>query len=237
MTPRIVISTPIDGNAITGTVQSGYALAREAVLHSCATVRGHVPARLMHSCDVVRARNRAARAAVASDMTHVLHWDSDVVPDNAPALLDAMLASGHDFVGAPFPTKSDPPRLNVAGFGRGIGERQGDCLPVPGFGFGFVLTTVAMLRAMCDRYDAADWYYDVTSDGKVHRTIGLFDLRYAHTPPTGHVGAWRERLSEDYSFAHRAIEMGIQPWLYVGEHASVVHVGQYGYRLPKGAVG
>jgi len=233
---RIVISTPIDGTPNTGTVHAGYAAAREAVLHQCAIVLGHIPPKLMFSNDVVRARNRAARVAIASDMTHVLHWDSDVIPDNAPALLAAMLATGYDFVGAPFPTKSDPPRVAIAGHGQKIGERVGDCLPVAGFGFGFCLTSVPMLRVMRDRYDAYDWFYDVTSDGQTHRTVGLFDLRYSYEAPAGHDGPWRERLSEDLSFAHRALEMGIQPWLYVGEHANVAHVGQYAYRLAKGAL-
>ena len=231
---RVAISTPLAGTPATATVHSGYAYARESVIHHCAIVLRHVPSVLLFSNDVVRARNRAARMAVMSDATHILHWDSDVVPDNAPALLGAMLATGLDFVGAPFPTKSDPPRLAIAGFGDKRGERVGDCIPVAGFGFGFCLTSVRMLRAMYERFGPEDWFYDVTSDGKTHRTVGLFDLRYSTETPAGWEGPWRERLSEDYSFASRAREMGVQPWLYVGEHASVAHVGQFVYRLTEG---
>lgn len=236
MKPRIIIATPLDGTPETGTVHAKYAEQRELLRMARGYVTGVVPPVLMTSCDVVRARNRAVYHILdhATECTHVLWWDSDNAPDDAPALVDEMLSKGHDLIAAPYPSKSMPPRIVIAKHQATMGHAENGCIRVAGFGFGFVLMHVSLLVAMTQWFQAEDWYIDVLSSGAFRKAVGLFDLVHSYDEPQGWDsavnGRWRERLSEDMSFCYRARAMGVQPWLYVGPGAPIAHIGQHVFR-------
>jgi hypothetical protein len=221
----------VDGSPETGTVSARYAeglakLARSPNAFS-------VPQTLLMSCDIVRARNRAVRIILEHEFnaTHVLWWDEDVDPGpHVHVIVNALIQSGHDIVGAPYPMKSERGGIPIIKHQAELPDPVDDCVPVAALGFGFMLTSRRALEHMVKHYDDL-WFYDVQNDGSYHRTIGLFDLSYQEQAPIGFEGPWRERLSEDYSFCLRALKCGLQPHMYVGLGTPLAHIGRIGYRF------
>ena len=109
MTYKLVIATPVDGDAVTGPVcANGYAVALAQLLRDNGDVR-LIPAHITYSADIVRARNRLAAMVLREmpDATHVLWWDSDVVPHDM-GIVGRMLATGRPLIGAPYLRKRTP---------------------------------------------------------------------------------------------------------------------------------
>jgi hypothetical protein len=224
MTYRVVIATPVDGDAITGPVcANGYAMALAQLLRDNGDVR-LLPAHITYSKDVVRARNRLA-AMVLREMpeaTHVLWWDSDVVP-HEPYLVGRMLATGRALIGAPYLRKRTPATWTHRPFPgcelpTETNVREG-WMPVRSLGFGFTLTSTELLRTT--GIDAAKEYIDKRTDGTKHRVRGLFDLAYLTDDEGDTV-----QESEDYSFCHRSLDT---PALYIGKGSVLSHVGEFAY--------
>jgi len=223
---RLAIVTPIDGSPTTGQVHAAYDSAKCRLM----SARGGIYEGFM-SADIVRARNRAVGHVRTLDVSHVLWWDSDVAPEveHVVPMVDAMLSLDVPLVGVGYPRKHDDGRIPLVEMGDRprIGANQ--CRPVAAMGFGFMLTSRALLDQMWERYESELWYLDVLTSGKIQRLVGLFDLRYNTQAPHGWVGPWRERLSEDYSFCLRALEMGVQPMMYCGPGTPVKHIGGKAY--------
>jgi hypothetical protein len=63
---KLVIATPVDGDAVTGPVcANGYAVALAQLLRDNGDLR-LIPARITYSTDIVRARNHTSAPALSS---------------------------------------------------------------------------------------------------------------------------------------------------------------------------
>ena len=185
------------------------------------------------SMDLVRARDRQARMALfESDISHVLHWDSDVLPEDL-RIIDRMLETGHDCVGAPYRRKKQKEEypwrpLEVAG------DVVNGCLEVRGLAFGFMLTSRACLEQMWNGYLSTRWYFDVAQQAsgksRAHLTVSMFDLCYTEVAEAPDGQPFRVKLSEDYSFCESYRAIGGKVHMFVAEGAPVGHMGTAVYR-------
>jgi hypothetical protein len=189
-----------------------------------------VPEHVCFDGDVVRARNRLAWYVLREmpDATHVLWWDSDIVPlERTGPLVAALLGSGEDVIGVSYVKKSRPMwthmALNVPTDTDVARGRQ----HVLAVGFGFTLTSTRALREVAA---SVPRYTDMGSDQKeVPGTPDMFDLVRAPHPTRPDV-VWK--LSEDFSFCHRWRELGGNVALYLGDDAALAHVGPHAYVPP-----
>jgi hypothetical protein len=215
VTYRLVIATPVDRQY---GVDPGYAVALAQILRDNADVK-LLPAHITYDVDIVRARNRLA-AMVLREMpeaTHVLWWDSDVVPHDLN-VIGRMLATGAHLIGAPYLRKRLPhawthrPKAGLSS------PSMADVMLVDSIGFGFTITSTDLLRTMGE---IAGRYLDKRTDGTKHAVRGLFDLAYVIDAEGDPV-----QESEDYSFCRRSPEM---PHLYIGPGSLLSHVGSHAY--------
>lgn len=180
------------------------------------------PRTLCYPADIARARSRVVmQARLAGNVTHILWLDSDVVPKRG--FLGAMLETGHDWIGCPYPRKRihwervrptddeqpehlaydyayHPQRLDS------LIERphlavNGGCVAVERLSIGCTLTSMRALNAMWDYFRDADWYTDVV-DGKHYDGVALFGLLFSHTASV-RGKPFRALYSEDYSACER----------------------------------
>jgi hypothetical protein len=183
---------------------------------------GIIDPQILVDDDLVRARSRAVRLFLETTAAHLLFWDSDV-EGSAPALR-GMTAANVDCIAAAYPKK----RLDKWGQARDFalyteGERipfEGDAVPVPAVGLGFMLLSRSLLERMRAHYDAEQHFYDGTD-----RTVALFSL--IRSPDShGTMRLW----PEDYSFCKRVWAIGSKVHLYTGPGAPLAHVGNHVYR-------
>jgi hypothetical protein len=260
---KILLYTPTHGNPESASVSLGFHEASIAFARS--TDIEILAGRMFTSCDLVRARSRAVQQFLVHETaTHLLHWDSDVVGNRSDLvrILDGMLASGHDFVGVPYPRRginwtriaaraleSQPTVAELQAeaydypysFGRsesGEAERvevTAWCVPVEHIGFGFTLTSRACLEKMWNAYAPTLSFGDLV-DGQPTWTVALFQLllppQQAHPPYA--IGSL---LSEDYSFCQRWRDIGGSVQMYVGPGSPLHHVGSSVFRgSPEGLI-
>jgi hypothetical protein len=180
----IVVVTPVRGSdPRTALVSLGFADFRSALVPLTQT-------RVAVTYQPVQARNELARLALLEPkMTHTLWLDDDQWADD-PMIVQRMLDSREDLVGAPYTRKGYPLRFAHKGL---VGaERTGDLLDVAGLGFGFTLTSRRCLEEMTA--EAVRSYVD--DDGKT--IADLFGLLYQDDG----------LLSEDLSFCARWRALG-----------------------------
>jgi hypothetical protein len=219
--------------------------------------------RMFTNCDLVRARSRAVRVALESPtMTHLLHWDADVAGNatDVAGALNAMLESGHDLVGAPYPRRRlrwervarealsgccSPDDLQAAAYDYPYGiadasentlvEVSGGCVRVDWMAMGFTLMTRRCLERMWQHYAPTLSFGDVV-DEHLSWTVALFQLLLPPQSPTPPF-AVGPMLSEDYSFCRRWADIGGECQLYVGPGSPLHHVGPHVYRgVPEGVI-
>lgn len=232
MTARIVIATPTYGDPNSAVVSYAYHRAVRRFEKEGAHVIGD--ASIVFSEDVGRARSRAVWYALQrTGWTHILWWDADVaIQDHG--IVERMLATGYDVVGAPYPRKrpGDPsiPYVPTEEFRR-TGEARVDsktCLEVNALGFGFVLTSRECLERMVEEY-AGEWWTDVRGHSEPHEVVAIF--KQIHTDPVTLPDGtrFREWLTEDYSFCKRWRDIGGKVHMYVGQGTPLGHVGGHVY--------
>ncbi len=181
--------------------------------------------------DVVRARSNAVALVLRDfpEATHVLWWDSDVVPPSLNTIA-RLYQSNYEVVGCPVPRKKIE-RWNereacdftyrVHGEDGATVDRQPDehnCVEVDALPFGLMLTSTRALCEMTERYWDELWY----TDGGLE-AVALFQLMLHGEQHTSQ-GRFRQLLSEDFSFCERWRVMGgrvhmlCEPCAHVGEH-------------------
>jgi hypothetical protein len=185
---------------------------------------GHVdtvPATLTFSADNIRARNRIAHYALHNlpRMKHVLWWDDDQWPYDV-GIVGKMLATGEDFVSAPYVTKEASPRWVHTWYPDKDPYERG-LMQVHNVGFGFTITS----RACLERVSAsAKRYYDTSIKAKIPNIFGLVSEMAYPREATGDPED-ETLLSEDLSFCSRWRAIGGKIWLYAGEGNMVGHAG------------
>lgn len=222
---RLVIATPVDGCSVTGQVSAGYAIALAKLIKD-----NHgldvLPAQITYSTDIVRARNRLAAMVLREmpDASHILWWDSDVVPHDLN-VVRYMLNTGCAVIGAPYLRKMDYPVWAHRGSPPTEDDYTVGIQLVKSLGFGFTITSTEALRVLAESEHVRS-YIDKRAEGPPHRVQGLFDLIY-RTDEDGDV----VQESEDCSFCWRCRDWGIPVSLYLGPGNLLSHIGHHAYRI------
>jgi hypothetical protein len=200
-----------------------------------------------HGTDLVRSRSRLVRQALEKkDISHVLWWDSDVMPrkpNEILPLIKFMLSTDHDIVACPYPQKrvhwdaaSETAREGVnaewGAYNYAVspiklpeGERPKfvkGCTEVTHIGMGFMLCKTSALQKMWDAY-YEELKFDDLWEGTWYETVAMFQL-IIEKNPAGQLSPLR---GEDYSFCERARRLGIKIQMYVGPHSPLDHLGTH----------
>lgn len=218
---RIMVATPVDGVPESAMVPYSHARALSSLKNEMVTdleIAWGDQAYMAYPADLVRARSRAIRQAQEIQATHVLWLDSDIIPK--AGFLGQMLATGHDFVGCPYPRKRIYwDQMRFAGEaeeqayqysyhlndGEDLGPMQvqvtNGCVEVKRVAMGCMLTSMRALSAMVEKYREELWFTDVI-DSKHFDCVAVFQLMMS--PLIDFRGRpFRTLLSEDYSFCER----------------------------------
>jgi hypothetical protein len=251
---RLVIASPVDGMPEASLAATGYQFAVASILAEHRDAALIDPRRLCYPADIVRARCRAVSTArLRGDVTHILWLDTDVVPK--PGFLGAMLATGYDWIGCPYPRKRihwdrvrpEPhEEAEWHAYDYAYHFSSGDassaarvecvngCIPVERLSIGCTLTSMRALNAVWDYFADADWFTDVV-DGRHTNVVSIFGLLMSNT---GLVRGERFRalFSEDYSVCERynvvreaCPSLGFAPIQMLVTHPAD-HVGGHLYR-------
>ena len=149
--------------------------------------------------DIVRGRNRIAAKILRDkpNATHVLWCDDDQWPHTLD-VVDRMVSSGEDVIGAVYTNKREPLRFVfqpwVDGEAPKVDERG--IADVRGVGFGFTMTSRSCLERMAA---SVRWYRDLPDDHDVPNMFEMAYDRYADADVF---------LSEDYAFCKRWRDLG-----------------------------
>lgn len=258
---KILLYTPVHGSPESASISLGYHQASVAFARSVDVEI--LDGRMFTNCDLVRARSRAVRVFLDSPTaTHLLHWDADVVGNltDIRAAIDGMLASGHDFVGAPYPRKKvrwgEVARFAAQRWREGPGDATADELQAAAYDypyrFGAAVDGGAMVQVVsgCVEVDSMAFGFTLTSRACLERLW----KEYAPTLSFGDViddrlywtvalfqlllpeqsatapFAVEPLLSEDYSFCERWRRIGGTVQMYVGAGSPLHHVGSHVFR-------
>jgi hypothetical protein len=228
---KVALATPVDGHPDDALVHLSVQQQQRRVgniLRLDELANGWVG-----SMDLVRARDRLARMALfESDVTHVLNWDCDVHVEDLE-LINRMLETGHDCIGAPYRRKKQKEEYPYRPL-PGDAKVENGCVEVAGLAFGFMLTSRKCLEQMWNAYLESRWYMDVSEqkDGKkmAHLTVSMFDLVYSDPQPGPDGNLWRIKFSEDYSFCDSYRRIGGKVHMFVGEGSPVGHIGSHVFK-------
>jgi hypothetical protein len=230
--PRLIIAVSVDGEYPSAQISIGTAHQLYSMPFTMVRV---------FSEDVVRARNRLAQTVLdTTDATHVLWWDTDTFVPDVQGTLDAMLASGHDVIGAAYARKRKPRASVGVPLVTGSNETLPDGAKIremSAIGFGFTLTSKAALTYVGQ---FADDYIDVLASGDRVRTANRFGLAYRHLgtyPGDNELGLCEcdngpchhvELVSEDYSFCLRWRKLGKRIFM-IEPSTPLQHMGMHAY--------
>jgi hypothetical protein len=226
---KLAIAMPVEGPPETARVHYGVQLAIRKLGN---VVRlDDSPTLITGNVDVVRARDRLARVFLhETDCTALLWWDEDCLPHDL-GIINRMLETGQDCVGAPYRRKQDE---KTYPYGPVIGQEVANgCIEVEALAFGFMLTSRACMQRMWDAYHQERWYFDVqTREGKTTHTetVNMFGLTWTDQTQGADGAPWRTLLSEDYSFCRSWRAIGGRVMMYVGEGSPVGHIGSTVFR-------
>lgn len=183
---------------------------------------------------VHRVRNTVAREFLATDATHMLWLDTDLVFGVEDVKL--LIESGHPLVGGLYPRKAieweqvhaaalsgvpaDELHQHAASYvivADGEAEVKAGCFPVKYLGTGFLLVAREVYEAV-QASEPGNWYASGMSRDLGEKTHCFFD-----TPIVD-----GNLLSEDYSFCAKAKRCGYQPMAHLS--VSLGHVGAHCFR-------
>ena len=239
---KLAIATPLEGPPETAMCHFSVQQAQRKILGDTIHIKDRWGL-ITSNVDVVRARNRLGRIFLQNtDASHLLWWDSDVLPDDLD-IIQRLVDTGHHCVGVPYRRKSKKeayPYKLVDPTGD-VAERavENGCVEVDWIAAGFLLTSRECLQTMWDAYHADRWYIDYTADQREHyETVSLFEMLYTEEKPGPDGKPWRTLLSEDYSFCASYRGIGGSVHMFVGEGSPVGHIGSVVYRgTREGVVG
>ena len=187
--------------------------------------RIHIPPALVGESLVCRARNRLACDFLASDATHLLFIDSDLI--FSPEHVDRI--AGHAARGVPIVAGLYPKKQRALGWVCNVLEPcpepdEHDLQPVKYAGTGFLCIARAVFEAMMAAYPEAR--YDPDDGDAWDRDLWeFFPVGIRECPETGR----RRLLSEDWWFCQRARDLGYE--VMMDTRIVLKHVGQFIYPI------
>ena len=185
--------------------------------------RIHLPPALVGESLVCRARNRLACDFLASDATHLLFIDSDLI--FSPEHVDRIAA--HAARGVPIVAGLYPKKQRALGWVCNVLEPcpepdEHDLQPVKYAGTGFLCIAREVFEAMMAAYPEAR--YDPDDGDAWDRDLWeFFPVGIRECPETGR----RRLLSEDWWFCQRARDLGYE--VMMDTRIVLKHVGQFIY--------
>ena len=185
--------------------------------------RIHIPPALVGESLVCRARNRLACDFLASDATHLLFIDSDLI--FSPEHVDRIAA--HAARGVPIVAGLYPKKQRALGWVCNVLEPcpepdKHDLQPVKYAGTGFLCIAREVFEAMMAAYPEAR--YDPDDGDAWDRDLWeFFPVGIRECPETGR----RRLLSEDWWFCQRARDLGYE--VMMDTRIVLKHVGQFIY--------
>jgi len=185
--------------------------------------RIHLPPALVGESLVCRARNRLACDFLASDATHLLFIDSDLI--FSPEHVDRIAA--HAARGVPIVAGLYPKKQRALGWVCNVLEPcpepdEHDLQPVKYAGTGFLCIARSVFEAMMAAYPEAR--YDPDDGDAWDRDLWeFFPVGIRECPETGR----RRLLSEDWWFCQRARDLGYE--VMMDTRIVLKHVGQFIY--------
>ena len=214
---RIAVATPVRGTRLMAPVTVGYSESLRKLSRRMQV--DEIAAAITFGADVVRARNRIAALVLREfpKITHVLWWDDDEWPEDVD-IVGRMIATGEDFIAAPYTNKVPPIRWHHQSKTPRELDARG-LLEVDYCALGFTLTSISCLRkvAMCSRR-----YTDYRADDPNPKVVAnMFGQLYC-----GPGDETDSLLSEDYSFCERWCGLGGRIWIDGRAGNIVEHVGQ-----------
>jgi hypothetical protein len=218
----VMICMPQRGAVSPFTMQTVWQVLRDEGLYaSCAHDTFGIN---LASENLVRGRSRMLREAYESGVDFAFFLDSDVSCE--PRVLRGLIVAATDgnkpIVHCPYPRRdADSVRYRID-FDPTVAPDEFGCVPMRGSGLGCTLISRRAMRVMFEHYayDPALAFDDVIEGTPIKiPTVALFQLMV------------RDRVlhGEDSSFYLRAIDAGLQPWLYLGPGAPAKHHGEYVY--------
>lgn len=211
--PSVLLTTPVYGGE--ARVEFFSAVYAEAAALSSAGIKAGITSSDGDSL-VQRGRNELVWRFLCGPFTHLLFWDSDVVPLRAGYVAE-MLAKGHDIIGGAYPYRAGTPRV-VASFHGAELTMVDDCIDALDVPTGFMLISRRALLAMARRYWSEMFYRSDNRDEFGAPRLAFFDCGIRD-------GRY---LSEDYLFCRRWQQMGGRTYLYAP--ADFEHYGHVAHR-------
>lgn len=179
---------------------------------------------------VARARNRLAAQFLASDATHLLFLDTDLIfsPDHIERLVGHADAGGHAIVAGLYPKKQkqlawvcnvEDPEIRD-----GIDEAA-DLVPVKYAGTGCLMIAREVFERMIDRWGDEIAYQPDDGETGLETLWDFFSVGVWECPRSGR----RRYLSEDWYFCQRARDLGYQ--IMMDTRVVLKHCGEAVYPL------
>jgi hypothetical protein len=169
---------------------------------------------------VARARNRAAAKFLASDCTHLLFLDTDLIFDAAQ--IARLISHGEPVVAGLYPKKQVELGW-VCNLLPGVEMDERGLKPVRYAGTGCLLIERSVLEAMRERWPELE--YDPDDGDEPGVKWDFFSCGVYRCPETG----LRRYLSEDWWFCQRVLDLGLKVWM--DTQVILKHVGQAVYPL------
>jgi hypothetical protein len=217
-TPRVYLAIPNQGSIKADVMQS---VIEEMLSLAGQGVDSTLDVKVRDSL-ITRARDRLIANFLASRVTHLLFWDSDIVPRRA-GFIQKLLATGLPFVGGAAPYKEDGGRVVCVldeKYRRASGEYAAPavngCVEARCIGTGIMLLARSTIVRLC----------------KAH----MDKLYISHVPGVVHRAEWalfqdavrgKERLSEDWELCERWRDLGEH--VYVHPDLEFAHLGERAY--------
>lgn len=239
MKPSICVATPVYGSPVNAFVNVSH---HHTIAGLCRDPHFTL-APASFGTDIVRARSRLVRQFLdETAYSHLLFWDADVTcasVEQAGRLIRRLVESERPIIGCTYPMKriqwgkaaeavheGKDPRAGAYDYPLHLAADtrvENGCLRVDGVPLGFCMITRETLETMVSHYGHSLTFED-TVEGVTKATVALFQLTIVRS-----AAGLRELWSEDYSFCHRAKEIGLQSWLYCGPDCELTHVGLFAF--------
>lgn len=200
-----------------------------ATYDACRTLGIGCRMETLHGSSIVfTARNKAAKAFLDSDCTHLFWIDSDM-SWSAPDFLNVLaLSTKMEVVGASYPMKAEPLRYCISAeqdMNKPFEANEWGCFDVKGFGLGFTCIQRKVMERLAEKAEKI-----ILPDETVTVAPRIFKERVVASNRAAELGAVGEYMGEDMGFFRDVARLGYTVWM-----APSVTLGHVGEKVYEGA--